>query len=234
MAVARSVPSSNSGSFFGMNPWQAGAFGIGGAAGLGLLNQDKPDFNNPADAARPYFDKVPSTLSPYFQPYIDQGQKAGNDAQSQYSRMTSNPADLLSSIGQGYHQSPGFQFKLQQALQGSNNAAAAGGMLGTPAHQQENAGVEEGLANQDYEGWLNHVLGLYGQGVTGEQHTADTGYNASSDYGTSLSNALMNQGMLAERGTEAQNQYNQNESNAESGGLGDVLGFAAKVGSWLA
>lgn len=215
------------------NPWQMAAAGVGGGALLANLFKDRPDFQNPANAARPFFEKVPGAMQPYFQPYIDQGQRAGGALESEYGQMTSNPAAFLSKIGQGYQQSPGFQFKLNQALQAANNAAASGGMLGSPEHQMENEQVGEGLANQDYEDWLNHVLGIYTGGQAGQESMYKTGAGASTDFGTSLANSLMNQGLLEERSAEAQNKYNQAQSNDESAGFGDIAGLALKLGQFL-
>ena len=195
------------------------------------MSDNTPDFKNPADAARPYFDQVPSTLKPYYEPYIQQGQRAGGNLENQYNEMTNNPSDFLSKISQGYKQSPGYEFKLNQALQAGNNAAAAGGMLGSPAHQQQNEEIGEGLANNDYETWLNHVLGLHDEGQTGLQDFQKQGFGASSDYGTSLSNSLMNHVLLEERSREAENQYNQSAADARSKQFGDVVGLGTKIGS---
>jgi len=46
-----------------------------------------------------------------------------------------DPDGLYSKLGQGYKESPGYQFKLKQAMMAGDNAAAAGGMAGTPQHQ---------------------------------------------------------------------------------------------------
>ena len=143
------------------NPWiTAGAIGLGGAGLLKSFNNDKPQFNNPAEAAKPFLDQIPGTLSPYFKPYIDQGNAVNPILKNQYNSMTANPGNFLTTLSQGYKESPGYQFKLHQALSAANNAAAAGGMLGSAAHQFENEQIGEGLASQDYEGWLNHILSL--------------------------------------------------------------------------
>lgn len=205
------------------------AGGIGGFASLAKLFSDSPDYNNPAKTASPYLDRIPETLRPYFQRYIDQGQQVDPTLQGQYTSMASNPSDFLKNISQGYQQSPGYQFRLNQALGGANNAAAAGGMLGSPAHQQQNEQVAEGLANQDYEGWLNHVMGLFGQGQTGLQGISNRSFGASTGYGENLANSLMNQAGLAYQGEAEQNKYNQAESNARNQAFGDVAGFAAKM-----
>jgi hypothetical protein len=227
-------PSTSGNSGNGMNPWAAGAAGGGIAALLANLFKGSPNFTNPASGAQSYLDRIPETLRPYFQSYINRGQNAGNTLDTQYNSMTSDPSGFLANIGKNYSQSPGYKFRVGQALQGSNNAAAAGGMLGSGAHQQENATVSEGLANQDYEGWLNHALNIFGMGQQGLQGEENQGYGASTDYGTSLANALMSQADLSYRGTEDQNKYNQAQSNANSDMWGTIGGAAAKAIPFLA
>lgn len=203
--------------------------GAGIGSGVGALASMflQPKFNNPANAAQSYFDKVPSAMNPYFQPYIDQGQRAGNQLESQYGQMTSNPSDFFSKMSQGYKQSPGYQWNLSQALQAGNNAAAAGGMLGTPQHVQQNEETATNLASKDYQDWLSHIMDMFHSGQTGLQGMYGTGYGASTEYGTNLANSLMNQGQLAEQGAEAENKYEQSKADSESEGIGDLAGLAA-------
>lgn len=203
--------------------------GAGIGSGVGALASMflQPKFNNPADAAQSYLDKIPSTMNPYFQPYIDQGQRAGNQLESQYDQMTSNPSDFFSKMSQGYKQSPGYQWNLNQALQAGNNAAAAGGMLGTPQHVQQNEETATNLASKDYQDWLSHIMDMFHSGQTGLQGMYGTGYGASTEYGTNLANSLMNQGQLAEQGAEAENKYEQSKADSESEGIGNLAGLAA-------
>ena len=85
--------------------------------------------------------------------------------------------------------------------------------------QQQMAGTANGLAQQDFNQYLSHVLGLYGQGLNNEQGIYNNGANASHSLGENLSNALMSQGNLA-----YSNANNQNQSNQQL--LGMLLGLA--------
>jgi len=234
MATTRSSDSGSMQKYGGMNLPQWGALGVGGGAALASLFQNRPNFQNPGEAASLYFDKIPETLRPYFEPYIQQGQRAGSQVEGQYGSMTSDPAGFLANISKNYQQSPGYQWNLQQALQGSNNAAAAGGLLGSGANQQQNEEIAEGLASKDYNDWLSHVLGIFSEGQAGLQGFQNEGFGASTGYGSSLANALMNQGLLKERSIEAQNKYDQGESNAESSGWGNIAGIATAALPFLA
>lgn len=183
-----------------------------GTAGLGLGSvMMGGNYNNPADAAQPYFDQIPGTISPYYQPYINAGQGAMSSLQDQYGQLVNDPAAKLNSIGQGYQQSPGYQFKVDQATKAANQAAAAGGMLGSPMEQQQLASTVTGLADQDYYNWMNQALGLYGSGLSGYQGLNQMGYGASNELAQSLANALMSQGQLAYTGAANQNAMNQQQ-----------------------
>lgn len=225
------------------------ASGLGGiGAGLaGMLGGS----NNPYDDAAKYYNKIPGAMAPYYSPYINAGQNAlgqlqgqyghllGNyqGIQDQYNQLMNDPNGVMSKIGAGYQKSPGFDWQMNQGMNAANNAAAAGGMLGSPQHQQQASTMAEGLANQDYYNYMNHALGLYnsglqgntnlyGAGLSGLQGLNSMGYNASNEYGMDIGNSLMNQGNLAYSGAAAQNQ-------AQGSQWGDIFGGAAALAGFL-
>jgi hypothetical protein len=224
----------------------AGAGGIG--AGIaGLLGGG----DNPYDAASKYYDQIPGTMQRYFNPYISAGQGAmgqlqgqygnllGNysGVQGQYNQLMNDPNGFLSKIGAGYQKSPGFDWQMNQGMNAANNAAASGGMAGSPQHQQQAATMATGLANQDYYNYLNHALGLYntglqgnaglyGAGLQGLQGMNQMGYNASNELAGGLSNSYMNQGNLAYSGQAAQNQ-------AQGSQWGDIFGGLASIAAFM-
>jgi len=216
------VPRSNYGK--GSN---SGGFNPGMAIGGGLIggvlgNMFDDDWENPADSAKPYMDQIPGQLNQYLDPYIQAGQRALPGLENQYGQLMNDPSGRLNQIGAGYHQSPGFQFALQQALQGSGHAAAAGGMAGSPQHEQQNMGIATGLANQDYNQWMQNALGLYGTGLQGQQGIYNTGARTGMAMGEDMASYLANQAKLAYEGQNAENQH-------EGGGLGSLLGAAGTI-----
>lgn len=131
--------------------------------------------HNPADAAMPYM----------------QGMR--NDYTS---------PDAYNQISGQYQQSPGYQFKLQQALEAMNHAQASGGMLGSNQHQQESGMLANNIANQDFQDYFKNRMGL-GQdmaGITGAQ------------------------GQLAYQGDMFKNQQQSNKMNGILGLLGTLGG----------
>lgn len=198
----------------------AGAGGMAGA-GLGAMFAD---WNNPADAAMGSMNQIPGQLNKYLDPYIQAGQRQLPGLESQYGQLMNDPGGRMNQIGQGYHQSPGFQFAMQQALQGAGHAAAAGGMAGSPQHEQQNMGVATGLANQDYNQWMGNALGMYGKGLAGSQGLYDTGAKTGITMGEDLASVLANKAKLQYEGQNAENEH-------EGGMWGSLMGGAGSLGA---
>lgn len=183
---------------------EAGALGtMGGGLGelLGMGN-----YQNPADSAMKYMDQLPDYIKKFMGPYANAGMGALGNLQGQFGNMMNDPSGMLNKMGAGYQQSPGFKFALQQALQGSDHAAAAGGMAGSPQHEQQNMGIATQLGNQDYGNYMQRALGLFGQGLQGEQGIFNTGAQMSQGMGEDLASILAQQAGLAYQGQNAQNQ----------------------------
>ena len=177
---------------------------------------------NPSDAAMGYLNQIPGQTKPYYQPYMDAGKGA-------LSNLQNEDGDLLNGtkqnqLGENYKQSPGYQFALQQALQGSNNAAAMGGNLGMPQHEQSNMETAQGLASQDYNNYMQNQMGLYGQGLQGNQGLNQMGYNANTGYADMMAQLLGTQGQYGAAGADWKNTQNKNNWANIFGGLGSLFG----------
>lgn len=173
-------------------------FGLGAYGAFGK-------HKNPADVANKYLDQIPGKTSPYFDPYSQSGQRSNQTLEEQYNELLGNPGKKLNDIGAYYQQSPGFKFALQQALQGSGHAAAAGGMAGSPEHEFENMQQATGLANQDYNNWLGQATGLYGKGLSGSEGMADRGLNAGNAQAQMIAQQLASKAGYGYRGQESKN-----------------------------
>lgn len=182
-------------------------------------------YPSPANAGMPYLDQISGTMQKYEQPYINNGLNNYGQLQNSYSNLINNPTGMVNQIGQGYHQSPGYQFQLNQGEQGINNAAAAGGMLGSNQHQQQAGQLANNMANQDFYNYLNTNLGQYNNsmkmGMGGLQSFYDTGAGAGNDLANSLAQALMAQSNMAYQG---QAQQNANKGSL-IGGLAGLVGL---------
>ena len=159
--------------------------GIGQAAGglFGLFGKKK---KSPGSAANPYLDQIPDAMKKYYQPYQDAGTSALGKVQGEYGKLTDDPGSMYSKFAEGYKQSPGYQFKLQQALGAGQNAAAAGGMLGTPQDQQMATQTANDIASQDFNDYMSQISGLYGKGLEGQQGLESQGFEANTDFAKML------------------------------------------------
>ena len=183
---------------------------------------------NPANAGMKYLDQIPGTMSPYFQPYITQGQESGNLLNEQYKQLTTNPGDFFAKLSQGYKESPGYQFRLRQALNAGENASAAGGMLGTPRDQQQQMGLANDIASQDYNDYMKNILGMFGLGQQGQQEQQRQGFGASTQFGENLASNLGSKAQLAYNGQQAQNQARgQNWANLINAGSSAMGAFGS-------
>jgi hypothetical protein len=165
---------------------------------------------NPANAAMPYINQIPGATTPYLTPYAGAGQAALPQLQEQYSSLLNNPGGKLNQIGAGYQESPGLNFAIQKALGMQDRQAAASGMGGSPQNREYDTQLATNYANQDYNNYLNHALGLYGGGLSGEQGFATGGQHAAGSIADMIAQALAQQGNLAFQGQAQQNQ-NKND-----------------------
>jgi hypothetical protein len=191
---------------------------MGGIFGsiMGQLN-----YNSPMEAASPYLENIAGTITPYYQPYINAGQNALSSLMGQYGSLINDPSAKMNQMGSQYQASPGYQYNVDQTTKAMNQAAAAGGMVGSPQEQQQLGQVVSGLANQDYYNYLNQAMGLYNTGLSGMGNINQMGYQASSGLAENLANSLMSQAGLAYAGTTAENQ----NTGGFWGGIGGMLGF---------
>ena len=184
------------------------------------LNHEQP---NPADKAQEYLKQIPDALRPYFEHYINAGTGSMKDLQEQYGNMINNPGELYNKFSSGYTESPGYHRALTEALNAGNNAAAAGGMLGTPTHEEQNMGIASGFASKDFEDYINHIMNLYSGGLNTASNINQMGYNASSDYGNTIGNTLGQQAQYGYAGQAAQNQARQANMNNIFSGIGNLI-----------
>ncbi len=196
---------------------------------MGLFSSGK----NPADKAMPYLNQIPGAVQPYYQPYIDQGQQAGQSAGAQYGRMANDPMQYLEELMGGYTMGDGFKRKEQRLLNTASNAAAAGGFAGLPYDQEQQAGITNALMDESMQQWLQNVLGIQGAGLQGQQHQADLGYGASTGYGDILGGSLNQMGGLAFQGQQQRNQDRSGMRNMLAGLLGGGMGWATGGGNKL-
>lgn len=185
-------------------------------------------YKNPADSAMPYLNQIPGQTNQYLDPYFQAGKNALPGLQDQYSQLMNDPGGKMNKIGESFQQSPGFKFAMDQALQGSGHAAAAGGMAGSPQHEQQNMQLATQLGNQDYNSWLQNALGMYGTGLSGEQDLTHQGQQAGQSMADMIAQTLAQQAQLQYTG-----QQNKNQNNSSMwGNIGKGIGALSAFTPW--
>jgi hypothetical protein len=180
---------------------------------------------NPADAAMPYYNQIQSMGREQYNPYIQQGQQAGNASQGTYSQMAQDPMAFYNEIVGGYTPSKGYQYRADQARKTSRGAAASGGFAGTDRHRADETALIDSILSQGQNEYVNNILGIQGAGLQGQELGANRGFLANNALTDLLGGSLDAQGQLAYKG-----QANKNASKQELWKLLGQLGGAA-VGS---
>lgn len=136
------------------------------------------------------YEDVENMLMKYFGGYIEEGDVALQTLAEQYTMLLNDPAAMQAMLGAGFEESPGYQYQYEQAMNASNQANAAGGMLGTPAHTQQSMGTASGLAQQDYANYYNRNADLYQTGMKTATGINQMGYNANAAVAGGMGNYM--------------------------------------------
>jgi hypothetical protein len=180
---------------------------------------------NPADTANQYFGQIPGATKPYYDPYINAGKGQLPGIEDIIKKLTGNPGGFMNEIGKSYQESPGLKNQIAQAMQGAGHAAAAGGMAGSPQHEQENMQLSNDIASKDYNNWMQNALGLFGSGFQGSQNVAGMGQKSGSDYANMIAQALAQQGVSGFAGQSQQNDWFRDLLKALGQGVGGIGGL---------
>jgi hypothetical protein len=195
------------------------------------FNTSSPAYKNPADAAMPYLEQIPGTITPYYQPYIDTGTQAMQLFFDQIKQLATagGASNIYNQMAANYTTSPGTQTAIDNATKQSNQVAAANGMFGTPSEQAAVAAETEALSYKDFNEYMSQVLGLYGMGVKGEEFLTGVGQKSSSELASDLAKVLMSEAGLEYESVMGENKYNAAQSSANSQFLGSLLGTAGAL-----
>lgn len=176
------------------------------------------------DAARQQEQRGEQAFDPYMQ---NRG-----DILNQYRQALAQGADptaFLNQIMSQYRMSPEVQNQINYGTQAANRAAAASGMLGSSAEQQEVASRAQAMRSQDMQNFLNRVFGLRSQYLGGLGGLEQQGFGASRDVAN----------MRDHLGDQLMGGYGQLGAAegagdmAKSGALGGLLGGIGSIAGGL-
>ena len=154
---------------------------------------------DPSKEANKYLSQIPAVGRQSYNPFIQGGQEAGGILKNEYQKQL-NPTAFIDEIMKHYQTSQGAQYLQDKLGRGIGATAAAGGIAGTPEHQQEYGE----LAN-NMQQYLMNALGVHGAGITGEENFYNKGYDASKELADLLGGTLSSQGTLGYMGAQQKN-----------------------------
>jgi hypothetical protein len=223
--------------------WVAVAVG-GGAIVGGMLSADasRSAANKQSDAAnnasqmqwnefqqnqqnlKPYMDIGTNAINPMYRAMgynLVGGNLARDMANPLNQQFSFNPGDLT--------KTPGYQFALQQGMQGINNSSAAKGLGMSSANMRDAARFATGLADQTYGDQFNRALNTYQTNYNSAANNAarmaglvQMGQNSAAGVGNMGMQTAMNSGNLLTSGAAAQAAGQIGQANAINGGLSSV------------
>jgi hypothetical protein len=205
-------------------PYGAGAGGVLGGLLGGFGGDDPAKAQKKAQKkAMGFIDQIPGQLHEGYDPYINAGKSAMPGYQDMMKMLMENPNEFLAKMGESYKSSPGYEWNKNQTEQGITHANAAGGMAGSPQHEQQNAEMVSGLASKDYNQFMDRIMQSLGIGASGTKGIVDTGGQMSSDLATNLANTLLAKANLSYSGGMNQGKQTAADQGSMFGNIGNIL-----------
>jgi hypothetical protein len=152
--------------------------------GAGASRRAANDQSRSADQQLAFSRDVYNQQRQDFAPYLQMGLQ-GQQAYNSLMGLGQAPDGF-----RGYQESPGYQFQLNEGLDAAKSAAAmhGGTMSGATLQALNNYG--QGVANQDYQTYLNRLQGIGMQGQAAAQGMSAAGQN----YGQNALGAIGSRG----------------------------------------
>lgn len=165
-----------------------------------------------------------------YQPWVSSGQQANSlygDA------LGLNGAEGNARATGAFQTGPGYDFAVDESMRAAERAASAGGTLSSGNLLAALQDRGNGLANQEYGGWLDRLNGVSGQGLTAASGQAAGYNNLAGLYQSTAGDRLglesgVTQGLLG-----VNNQIAQADE-AKTAAKGSFLGGLLKTGVGLA
>ena len=164
----------------------------------------------------------------FLQPYTDVGQGAlsplsalltGRSYDQESGEFTDlSPEERFSS----FTESPGYQFRFDEGLRAARYGQNAGGYLDSGRGLKELTQYGQGVASQDYQSYINNLMGLSGMG----QASAGQSANIATGTAGQIGQAQIGFGNISMQGKIARGQ-NQADTYGQVGGEGDKAAKSA-------
>jgi hypothetical protein len=156
-----------------------GASALGAGASLLGSSQQAGAAQDAANLQHSQFEETRQDYAPWRQ--------AGSAAVGQQANLLGlNGADSQNNAFTQFREDPGYQYTVNQAIQGVDRSAAARGLLNSGATIKAIQDRAANLADQGYSNYFNRLAGVAGTGQTATNGTAQAGANAANNQGNAL------------------------------------------------
>lgn len=159
-----------------------GAGALGAGASIYGASEQSEAAQNAENLQWQMFEKTQGNL----QPYMNEGTKALPMLNNLLGLGPQGASGEMSALAK----TPGYQFALQQGLQGTQNGFAAQGLGSSGAAMKGAANYAEGLASTTYQQQVGNYMNLAGLGANAAAGVSNAGMSA----GTNIGNAMMGAG----------------------------------------
>ena len=212
--------------FMGGSGMGGGMMGGGMAGGMGSLLQALRGFlgghgKNPATEGSKELDPIPGMADKNYGPYNAGGQAALDELMKRYG---TDATEVYKHLGEGYTQSPGYKYEMEQAMNAANGASAAGGTLGTPYNQRVAQEGAQGVASKDYQNYINSVTGIYDKQNAGYGDIMHTGASSADSLAKMMADYYGAKGNYKSNETGINNQNNNADWNNLIQGIMQMFG----------
>ena len=122
------------------------------------------------------------TSTGYLNPYLQAGTRALGQYQTGLGEMQ-DPTGFYDKIMRAYQQDPSTLFQMKQGQNALENTAAATGYSGSGKEMQDLMKYSQNLTSQGQQGFLQNILGIHGQYMSGLQGLGQQGQAAGTSMG---------------------------------------------------
>jgi len=154
-------------------------------------------------------------------PYIQRGNTA-YDAYIAALNQGKDPAALYNQFASGYKESPEALAMNKVGQEGANNAAAAGGMLGSGAEQTAAANLSQSVRANDFDKYMENMYNTRSQYLGGQSGLEGQGFSASN-------NLMQTMQKYFEDMAKAKGAQDTGRSQGLTGAIGAGLGIAGDI-----
>jgi hypothetical protein len=196
----------------------------------GLITGFQTTGNNIIDSGEKKSEGALNSSISGFQPWVDSG-KAANSLYGDAIGL--NGAEGNATATDAFQAGPGYQFAMDQGTQAALRGASAAGMLNSGNTLTALNTYGQGVANQEYNGWLDRLKGTSDTGLTATTNQANGYTNLSNLYQQGTSNRLDLESSVVQGLTGVNNQVAQGQE-AKNAAQGSFLGKLINGGVSLA